>query len=150
MRRDEAVWITGVGTANPLGSSFEECADAFLAGRSGVRAVTDFDVSEHPSQVAAVVEALNTYNQGVNGQSTPMGYGAWAADILLPNVIRCTPGTTAFWDPWNGLRNGMGLYEERASNFAKMVVNQDYSTGLMQTEKLLDYFPYLLPPIPGT
>jgi hypothetical protein len=102
------------------------------------------------NQVAAVVEALNTYGQGVNGQPTPMAYGAFAADILLPNVIRFTPGTTAFWDPWNGPRNGMGLYEERASNFAKMVVNQDFSTGLKQAEKLLDYFPYLAPPVPGT
>jgi 3-oxoacyl-[acyl-carrier-protein] synthase II len=58
MRRDEAVWITGVGTANPLGTSFEECADAFLAGRSGVRAVTSFDVSEHPSRVAAILERV--------------------------------------------------------------------------------------------
>ena len=101
-------------------------------------------------QVTAVVKALNTYGQGVHGQPTAMAYGAWAADILLPNVIRFTPGTTALWDPWNGPRNGMGLHEERASNFAKMVVNQDYTTGLRQTEHLLDYFPYLLPPIPGT
>ena len=101
-------------------------------------------------QITAVVKALNTYGQGVNGQPTAMAYGAFAADILLPNVIRFTPGTTAFWDPWNGPRNGMGLSEERASNFAKMVVNQDYTTGLKQTEKLLDYFPYLLPPLPGS
>jgi 3-oxoacyl-[acyl-carrier-protein] synthase II len=56
MRRQESIWITGVGTANALGTSFAECADAFLAGRSGVRAVTRFDVSQHPSRVAAVVE----------------------------------------------------------------------------------------------
>ena len=64
-------------------------------------------------------------------------------------MIRFTPGTTALWDPWNGPRNGMGLYEERASNFAKTILNQDYTTGLKQTERLLDYFPYLLPPLPG-
>jgi 3-oxoacyl-[acyl-carrier-protein] synthase II len=56
MRRHEAVWITGVGTANPLGTTFEQCADAFLAGRSGVREVTSFDVSEHASRVASLLE----------------------------------------------------------------------------------------------
>jgi hypothetical protein len=97
-------------------------------------------------QVATVVKALETYNQGVHGQPTPMAYGAFVADTLLPDVLRYTPGTTALWDPWNGTKNGKGLREELASNFARMVVNSDFSTKLTQTEKLLDYFPYLAPP----
>src|SRR5437868_417120 len=58
-RRGEAVvtheipvWITGVGAATPLGSDYPSIADALLAGRSGVRRVQGFDVSEHPSQIA--------------------------------------------------------------------------------------------------
>ena len=47
-----AVWITGVGTATPLGNSYAEFADQLLAGRSGIRRVQGFDVSEHPSQIA--------------------------------------------------------------------------------------------------
>jgi hypothetical protein len=35
----------GVGTASPLGNSYPASADNLLAGKSGVRAVTDFDVS---------------------------------------------------------------------------------------------------------
>ena len=97
-------------------------------------------------QVAAVVEAMGTYRKGKNGQHTPMAYGAWVADTLLPNVLRFTPGTTALWDPWNGIRNGKGLSEELASNFARMVTNTDFSTGLTQQGPLLDYFPYLAPP----
>ena len=65
-------------------------------------------------------------------------------------MLRFTPGTTALWDPWNGIRNGKGLYEELASNFAQMVINTDFTTGLNQTEKLPPYFPYLLPPPPGS
>jgi 3-oxoacyl-[acyl-carrier-protein] synthase II len=47
-----AVWITGVGTATPLGNSYAGFADQLLAGRSGIRRVQGFDVSEHPSQIA--------------------------------------------------------------------------------------------------
>ena len=46
------VWITGVGAATPLGSDYATIADGLLAGRSGVRRVEGFDVSEHPSQIA--------------------------------------------------------------------------------------------------
>lgn len=49
------VWITGIGAATPLGASFDDFAEALLAGRSGVRAVSNFNVADHPSQVAAQV-----------------------------------------------------------------------------------------------
>ena len=97
-------------------------------------------------QVAGVVTALKTFSEGKNGRPTAKAYGAWVADTLLPDVLRFTPGTTALWDPWNGVKNGKGLTEELASNFAKMVTNTDFTTGLTQAEKLLPYFPYLLPP----
>jgi hypothetical protein len=97
-------------------------------------------------QVATVVQAMGNFSKGKNGQPTAMAYGAWVADTLLPNVLRYTPGTTALWDPWNGVRNGKGLHEELASNFARMVTNTDFTTGLTQRGPLLDYFPYLAPP----
>src|SRR6516165_4662001 len=101
-------------------------------------------------QVAGVVTALKTFSEGKNGRPTAKAYGAWVADTLLPDVLRFTPGTTALWDPWNGVKNGKGLTEELASNFAKMVTNTDFTTGLTQAEKLLPYFPYLLPPPPDS
>jgi 3-oxoacyl-[acyl-carrier-protein] synthase II len=52
------VWITGVGTATPLGGSYREVADSLLAGRSGVRAVRNFDVREHPSRIGGEVDAV--------------------------------------------------------------------------------------------
>jgi 3-oxoacyl-[acyl-carrier-protein] synthase II len=53
-----AVWITGVGTATPLGHTYEQFADGLLEGRSGVGPVTGFDVSEHPSQIAGQVASV--------------------------------------------------------------------------------------------
>ena len=70
------------------------------------------------------------------------------ADTFLPDVLRYTPGTTALWDPWNGVKNGKGLHEELASAFARMVVNEPFDTMLPldQRPPLLDHFPYLSPP----
>ena len=101
-------------------------------------------------QVATVVKATERTTREVHGQPTPMAYGAFVADTFFPDVLRFTPGTTALWDPWNGVRNGKGLHEELASNFARMVTNTDFTTGLTQTERLLDHFPYLAPPPPGS
>ncbi len=52
VKQANAVWITGVGTATPLGHTYAAFADQLLAGRSGVDRVQGFDVSEHPSQIA--------------------------------------------------------------------------------------------------
>ncbi len=59
MRSTEAVWITGVGTANPLGTTFEESARGFLSGRSGVGPVTGVPLSDHPSRIAAQLGPLS-------------------------------------------------------------------------------------------
>ena len=95
--------------------------------------------------IAAVVEAGKTYGDLPHSFPTPRAYGAWAADALLPNVVTFTPGTVADWDPWCGLRNGKGLAEDIASNVIKMIVNQDFSSGL-GPQPLLDCFPYVAPP----
>jgi 3-oxoacyl-[acyl-carrier-protein] synthase II len=51
----DAVWITGVGAATPLGTSYREIADNLLAGKSGVVALQRFDVKDHLSQIAGLV-----------------------------------------------------------------------------------------------
>jgi 3-oxoacyl-[acyl-carrier-protein] synthase II len=53
-----AVWITGVGAATPLGHTYQAIGDGLLEGRSGIRTVSGFDVSEHPSQIAGQVEVV--------------------------------------------------------------------------------------------
>jgi hypothetical protein len=67
---------------------------------------------------------------------------------MLPDVISFTPGTVADWEPWQGSQNGKGLSEDIASNVIKMIVNQDFSSGL-RPGALLDHFPYLSPPPPA-
>ncbi len=52
------VWITGVGAATPVGNDWKTIADNLLAGRSGVRYVTHFDVAQHPSKIAGLVERI--------------------------------------------------------------------------------------------
>lgn len=99
--------------------------------------------------IAAVVEAGGTYRHGPHKFPTALAYGAWAADTLLPNVITFTPGTVALWDPWFDVKNGKGVIEDIASNIIKMVVNQDFSSGL-KPEPLQDHFPYLSPPPPAS
>jgi hypothetical protein len=95
--------------------------------------------------IAAVVEDGGTYGKPPHSFATALAYGAWAADTLLPNVLTFTPGTVALWDPWCHLRNGKGVMEDIASNIIKMIVNQDFSSGL-KPGPLLDYFPYLSEP----
>jgi hypothetical protein len=68
------------------------------------------------------------------------------ADVFLPMVIPFIPGTNALWDPWQGSHNGKGLTEDAFDNAAKVILNQDFVSGLTQPAKLLDYFPYLAPP----
>ena len=99
------------------------------------------------SQEGAVVAAGGTYNQGIHGRPTALAYGAYAADIFLPMVIPFIPGTNALWDPWQGSHNGKGLIEDAFDNAAKVILNQDFVSGLTQPSKLLDYFPYLAPPV---
>jgi hypothetical protein len=97
--------------------------------------------------IAAVVQAGGTYGSGPHSFPTALAYGAWAADRLLPNVLTFTPGSVADWDPWFNVASGKGVVEDIASNIIKMVVNQDFSSGL-EPAPVLDYFPYLAPPPP--
>lgn len=54
------VWITGVGVGTPLGFGLTELGDNMLAGRSGVTAVTGFDVSRHRCRVGAELGPVPT------------------------------------------------------------------------------------------
>ena len=97
-------------------------------------------------QTAVVVADGGTYNHGVHGRRTALAYGAYVADVFLPMVIPFIPGTNALWDPWQGSHNGKGLTEDAFDNATKVILNQDFVSGLTQPAKLLDYFPYLAPP----
>jgi enamine deaminase RidA (YjgF/YER057c/UK114 family) len=65
---------------------------------------------------------------------------------VRPMVVPFIPGTNALWDPWHGSHNGKGLTEDAFDNATKVILNQDFTSGLTQPSSLLDYFPYLAPP----
>ncbi|GAC1447672.1 MAG: beta-ketoacyl-ACP synthase II [Isosphaeraceae bacterium] len=93
----DAIWITGVGLATPLGLTFDELAGNLLAGRSGVRRVTLFDPSDQPSQVAGCLPPL----------PAPEGWDAsqFAGLDLMEQVL--------IWTTVNALRDA-GLWERRS------------------------------------
>jgi len=47
--------ITGMGLVTPLGIGIEENWERLLGGRSGIRAIEEFDVSDLPAKIAGVV-----------------------------------------------------------------------------------------------
>lgn len=52
MRR---VVVTGLGLVTPLGCGVEQTWEKLIAGRSGVRGIQSFDVSDLPSKIAGIV-----------------------------------------------------------------------------------------------
>ncbi|HUV30909.1 MAG TPA: beta-ketoacyl-ACP synthase II [Acidobacteriota bacterium] len=50
--------VTGMGVVTPLGCTVDECWNALLEGRSGVGAVTRFDVSEYSTRIAGEVRGF--------------------------------------------------------------------------------------------
>ena len=52
MRR---VVVTGLGLVTPLGCGVEQTWEKLIAGRSGIRGIQSFDVSDLPSKIAGVV-----------------------------------------------------------------------------------------------
>jgi 3-oxoacyl-[acyl-carrier-protein] synthase II len=61
MKKNRVV-VTGMGAITPLGIGVEATWQALLAGRSGVRRITRFDVTDFPTQFAAEVTDFNPVN----------------------------------------------------------------------------------------
>lgn len=55
---DEEIWITGVGVGCPMGFSLAEFSKMLLEGKSAVRKVELFDITNHPSQIAAYIDEV--------------------------------------------------------------------------------------------
>ena len=55
LRRPRRVVITGMGCVTPLGIGRENFWNALIAGKSGVRRIKAFDVSDSPVRIAAEV-----------------------------------------------------------------------------------------------
>lgn len=71
MRR---VVITGIGLVTPLGDGAKPSWDALLAGKSGIRTVDTFDVSDLPAKIAGLV---------TRGETTEKGKGIFNPDLYM-------------------------------------------------------------------
>ena len=58
MSRTDTIWITGVGAATPLGSSYQTIADNVLAGKSAIAPVDIFDAKDHLCKLYAPVQPI--------------------------------------------------------------------------------------------
>jgi 3-oxoacyl-[acyl-carrier-protein] synthase II len=54
-----SVVVTGVGMITPLGISTQESWDGLIAGRPGIKKITQFDASAFPTQIAGEVVGFN-------------------------------------------------------------------------------------------
>jgi 3-oxoacyl-[acyl-carrier-protein] synthase II len=105
MRRGEPVWITGLGTANPLGHDYATVADKLLAGTSAVRPITDIELDEHSCKIAGRFDPT----------PVPAGCDATAfskLDRLHQLILWCVTGAlvdAGYWDQRANLRVGLVL-----------------------------------------
>lgn len=96
--QEDRIWITGVGATTPLGHRFDEISANMLAGRSGIRRVEGFDVSQHPCQVAGQVLDI------------PCPDGIESAEVAAMTPIERAP----LWCCADALRQA-GLWEHRST-----------------------------------
>ncbi len=105
MGLDDAVWITGVGAATPMGSRFEAIADGLLTGRSFVTAINEFPVDDQPCQIAARVANI----------PCPSGWNAAEFEARRPLerlVLWCCAQAlhdAGWWDRRESIRIGVVL-----------------------------------------
>src|SRR5262245_21452825 len=105
MKRAQAAWITGVGAVTPVGNGWDAITANLLAGQSGVRRVTRFDVAQHPCQIAGLVEDI----------PCPPGFNAaefasfTRLDQLLLSCCGAALGDAGLWTRRQELRVGLVL-----------------------------------------
>ena len=82
------VVVTGWGTVNALGNNVEDFWASLLAGKSGIRPVTRFDVSELPTKIASEVvdfDPANYMDPKEAGRTDPFVHYAVAASKMAAN-----------------------------------------------------------------
>lgn len=103
--RSQPVYITGIGAATPLGHDYDTIARNLLAGVSGVRRVGHFEVNDHPSQIAGVIDDVACppeLDAGLFARLDPTERLAnWCAIAALKDA--------GLWDERSSLRVGLAL-----------------------------------------
>lgn len=105
MLSEAAVFITGIGAISALGTGFGEISAGLLCGKSAIRPITNFDVSEHPCQIAGQVsmpECPPDIDFRVYGQGFPLDQCAiWCSWQALKDA--------GLWGEHRNLRVGLVL-----------------------------------------
>ena len=70
MTASRRVVVTGMGIISPVGNELESSWQNILAGRSGAKTVTAFDVSDYPTKFAAPVENFDDVNNRATSYSS--------------------------------------------------------------------------------
>lgn len=103
MSYDEQTWITGVSCLAGLGANFRQLTDNLLAGRSGVDAVSRFEIPQHPSRIAAClgeIPAPDDWDQADFARREP-----WERLLLRCSVSALRDA--GLWAERSSLRLGM-------------------------------------------
>jgi 3-oxoacyl-[acyl-carrier-protein] synthase II len=125
--QSQTVVITGIGAATPLGNDFATIAANLLRGASGVRKIEAFDVKDHPSQIAGLVNGVtcpDSLDAAWFGRREPTEQLAlWCAAQALRDAdlwdkrssmrIGLVVGSAAEWSclwEWDLLRGGQRIY----------------------------------------
>lgn len=84
------VVITGLGTINPLGNDVQSTWDEVIKGRSGIDRITQFDASEHSTQIAGEVKGFDASEHFGRKEARRMGryvqFAAVASDEALKDA----------------------------------------------------------------
>lgn len=104
------VVITGMGTINPNGQTVSEFWQNCCKGRSGVRRITNFSISDDHSQIAGIVDDFKSWP---------------TLPYLSPTFDRCTQfALVAAKDALNQANLGKLLNPERAGVFISTAISQ--------------------------
>lgn len=86
----QRVVITGMGAITPLGNSVADTWQAMLAGKSGIRRIEHFDVSDFRSQIAGTVIDFNVHeymtSKDARRYDTFMHYGLASCAMALADA----------------------------------------------------------------
>lgn len=84
------VVITGIGLVTPLGIGIEANWEALLAGRSGIRTVTRFDLTDFPVRIAGEVSNFDVQQFIDKKEARKMDlfvhYAIAAADLAIKDA----------------------------------------------------------------
>ena len=120
----QRVVITGMGMVSPLGLNVEDSWQAILAGRSGVRKVTEFDATDFPTQIWAKVNDFDIERYVSQKDARKMDlftqYGVAAADEAIIHSGLVIDEATAL-RTGVAVGSGIGGIDTITNNFEKLV-----------------------------